>query len=98
MSALVAGWARAHSGRGAVSPVHALGITQRGATVLPHVALGALANLFAIAPALVRTLFVAFRVGTCGFGNRHHLNNKPIDQFTKSKLKKIKTKKSNEYE
>lgn len=62
MAALVAGRAGAHAGRGAVAAVHALRVAERRAAVLPHVALGALADLFAIAPALVRALFITLRV------------------------------------
>lgn len=62
MSTLVPRGAGADARGSAVAPVHTLRVAQRGPTVLPHVALGALAYLFTIAPTLVRTLFITLRV------------------------------------
>lgn len=56
---LVARGTGAHPGRGAIPPVHALRVAQRGTTMLPHVSVRALANLFVVTPTLIRAFFVA---------------------------------------
>ena len=52
----------AYPRRGAVAPVHALWVAERGLTVLPHVALRALTDLLVVAPAPICALFIALWV------------------------------------